>query len=43
MIEESHVVSLDSRTDVLSQTVGTLRYIPTERSVDVLLVLLTFL
>jgi hypothetical protein len=48
MIEESHVVSLmSSRTDVLDPTVGTLRYIPTERSVDdsccMLLVLLTCL
>jgi hypothetical protein len=32
MIEESHVISLASaRTDVLDPTVGTLRYIPTER------------
>jgi hypothetical protein len=46
--EESHVVSLaSSRADVLDRTVGTLRYIPTERSADdsycMLLVLLTCL
>jgi hypothetical protein len=35
MIEESHVISLaSSRPDEIDPTVGTLRYIPTERSVD---------